>query len=180
MEPTTKPRSVVRAVLFFWGCLIVYHVNGRPHAGHDTVAPYTAWAVVRHGSLDLQHYADLRAFVGTAVYACRMDDGSTSVRKAPLSPMSRSSRHWRRSAKNRLAKTAMHHLGKLAAAFHLAAAAVRFYLLCRRFVPDGAWPATILFAFGTCPKERRQPSDLAARSRDLLADALANICSPTS
>src|SRR5207237_10541571 len=44
----------------------------------------------------------------------------------------------------------MVHLGKLAAAVSVAAAAALFLVVCRRLAPAGAWPATILFALGTC------------------------------
>jgi hypothetical protein len=151
MEAPTNRRSLILASFcLFWGCLIVYHLNGRPHAGYDTVAaPYTAWAMIRHGSLDLHHYADLERFVGTAVYA--MPDGQWVSFRPPGTPLAvvpfvAPLALFREEP---LGITTMHHLGKLAAAIHLAAAAVLFYWMCRRLVPSAAWPATILFAFGT-------------------------------
>jgi hypothetical protein len=44
----------------------------------------------------------------------------------------------------------MVQLGKLAAAISVAAAAAVFFLLCRSLAPAAAWPATILFALGSC------------------------------
>jgi hypothetical protein len=151
MEAQPTRRSIVLAALgIFWGCLLVYHVNGRPHAGFDTVgAPYTAWAMVRHGSLDLHNYRELERFVGPTIFA-QPDGRWVSFRPpgvalavvpfvAPLAAF----------REEPVGITAMHHLGKLAAAAHVAGAAVLFFLMCRRLVPAAAWPATILFALGT-------------------------------
>src|SRR5581483_5666699 len=67
--PTNRRSVLIAALSIFWGCLLVYHVNGRPHAGGDTIAaPYTAWSLLRHGSLDLHRYSDLKPFVGVSVY----------------------------------------------------------------------------------------------------------------
>jgi hypothetical protein len=150
MEAATKLRSVLITCGFFWTCLLVYHLNGRPHAGFDTVAaPYTAWAMLRHGSLDLHPYPDLERFVGSAVYTA--PDGQLVSFRPPgialaVVPFVAPLAIFREEP---VGITAMHHLGKLAAAVHVAGAAGLFFLICRRRVPAAAWPATILFAFGT-------------------------------
>src|SRR5438105_11472181 len=41
-------------------------------------------------------------------------------------------------------------LGKVAAALAVAGASVLFFHVCRQVAPGGCWPATVLFAFGTC------------------------------
>jgi hypothetical protein len=151
MEAPAHRRAVlVTALGIFCGCLLVYHVNGRPHAGFDTVgAPYTAWSMVRHGSLDLRSYPALERFVGPAIFA--LPDGRWVSFRPPgialaVAPFVAPLAVFREEP---VGITAMHHLGKLAAAVHVAAAAVLFFLMCCRLVPSAAWPATILFAFGT-------------------------------
>ena len=43
--------------------LMVYLANGRPHPEVDCVAaPYTAWSLVRHGSLSLCRYPELHRY----------------------------------------------------------------------------------------------------------------------
>lgn len=151
MEAPAPRRAVlVTALGLFCGCLLVYHLNGRPHAGFDTVgAPYTAWSIIRHGSLDLRRYAELEDFVGTAIFA--LPDGRWISFRPPgiavaVAPFVAPLAVFREEP---VGITAMHHLGKLAAAVHVAAAVVLFFLMCRRLIPTAAWPATILFAFGT-------------------------------
>jgi hypothetical protein len=138
------------ALALFLACLAVYESNGRPKAEVDCVAAtYTAWSLVRHGSLDLRHYPEVRHLVGTAIRE-RPDGTWVSIRSpgsaiaavpvvAPLALLrERPPGH-----------NGMLQLGKLAAALCVAAAAVLFYLVCRRCAPDAAWPATVLFALGT-------------------------------
>lgn len=133
------------------GCLLVYHANGKPHPEMDTVAaPYTAWSIARHGSLDLRAYEELRRYVpsfirelpdgawismrppGSAFVAVPVIAPFAATREAPLSMMT------------------MDTLGKLAAALCVAGAAGLFFVVCRRLAPEAAWPATILFGLGTC------------------------------
>jgi hypothetical protein len=146
----TRRSAVLAALGIFWGCLLVYHANGRPHAGFDTVgAPYTAWAMVRHGSLDLHSYRELERFVGPTIF--ELSDGRWVSFRPPgialaVVPVVAPLAAFREEP---VGITAMHHLGKLAAAAHVAGAAVLFFFLCRRLVPAAAWPATVLFAFGT-------------------------------
>jgi hypothetical protein len=134
----------------FVGCLLVYHINGRPHAEVDCVAaPYSAWSLVRNGSLDLRQFPELGSHVGTSIQ--QMPDGSwLSIRPigsalaavpfvAPYALL-----------RDRPRDAHMLHLGKLTAAVMVAASAVLFFVVCRRLVPEAAWPATILFALGTC------------------------------
>src|SRR5262249_43656162 len=46
----------------------IYHANGRPHPEVDCVpAPYAAWSLVRHGSLDLRPYASLQPYQGSCI-----------------------------------------------------------------------------------------------------------------
>jgi hypothetical protein len=151
MEAPSKRRSILIAVGLFLGCLVVYHINGRPHACVDTVAaPYTAWSLVRHGTLDLHSYSALDRYVGPAIFV--MPDGSWVSFRPPgltlaIVPVVAPVAVFRDEP---LDMTTMHHLGKLAAAIHVAAAVVLFFFMCRRLIPRAAWPATILFAFGTC------------------------------
>jgi hypothetical protein len=132
-------------------CLAVYLANGRPHPEVDCVgAPYTAWSLVRKGSVDLREYPELRQYVGASIR--ELPDGSwVSMRPlgsalavmpfvAPFAILQ----------KKPLSETAMHQLGKLAAAVWLAVAAGFFFVVCQRLAPAAAWPATILLAFGTC------------------------------
>src|SRR5579885_2127611 len=56
----SRLRSVRDAAGVFLLCLAVYFVNGRPQPEVDcVVAPYVAWSLVRHGSLDLTSCDDL-------------------------------------------------------------------------------------------------------------------------
>jgi hypothetical protein len=137
-------------VLLFLGCLVIYHVNGRPHAGVDTfAAPYTAWSLLRHGSLDLSGYPELEYLRGSHVLPAR--DGSwislrplgSALATVPvIAPLALVMERPPNS-------TNMHHLGKLASALMVAGAVVLFFLLCRRLAPVAAWPATVLFGLGT-------------------------------
>ena len=132
-------------------CLTVYFVNGRTHAEVDCVAaPYVAWSLVRHHSLDLTDYKDLTSFRGTELAAT--PDGrwvsyrpiGSGLAAAPfVVPLAL----W--SAAPPSAST-MLQLGKLTAAVWVAASVVLFFLLCRHLAPRAAWLATILYAFGTC------------------------------
>jgi hypothetical protein len=144
-------RQVRDAAGVFLFCLAVYLVNGRPHPEVDCVAaPYVAWSLVRHGSLDLTHCDDLAPYHGTELHATA-DGRWVSYRPigsalaavpfvAPFAAV---------SATPPRAMT-MLQLGKLTAAAWVAASAVLFFLLSRRLVPSAAALATVLFAFGTC------------------------------
>jgi hypothetical protein len=145
-------RSRVRdAVGVFLLCLTVYLLNGRAHAEVDCVAaPYVAWSLVRHGSLDLSSYPDLVPYYDTELHATS-DGRWVSYRPlgsalaavpfvAPFAALS----------KNPPRGNTMLQFGKLTAAVWVAASVVLFFCLCRRLVPQSARLATILYAFGTC------------------------------
>jgi hypothetical protein len=145
-------RQARTALLIFLGCLVAYHANGRPLPEVDcVVAPYVAWSLARHGSFDVSSVAELRPYEeaghvrrladgrwvtirppGSALAAVPVVAPAAALREGPPSP------------------TTMLHLGKLTAALCVAAAAAVFFGLCRRLAPAAAWPATLLFAFGTC------------------------------
>ncbi len=150
------PRSGVRwatlAAVFF-GCVAIYHSNGRPHAEVDCAfAPYTAWSLVRHGSFDVRPYSEMRPYFGVGLHLIELADGSwVSIRPpgsalvavpfvAPLALF----------REQPLSPNAMMALGKLVAAFCTAGAVVFFYALCRRLAPAASVHATVLFALGTC------------------------------
>jgi hypothetical protein len=139
------------AGILFVLCLAVFLANGRPHPEIDCVAaPYMAWSLLRHGSYDLRAYPELEQYVGSPIRE-RADGAWVSIRppgsalvmlpfEVPLVLL----------REQPLRDVQMHHLGKLAAAVSVATAAVFFLLICRRLAPAAAWPATILFALGTC------------------------------
>lgn len=138
------------AVVVFLTSLGVYLVNGRPLPELDCVAaPYTAWSIVRHGSLDLRYYPELNPHVGSTIR--ELSDGTRLAMRPPGSAL---------AAVPVMAPLAvfceqpprpsiMAQLGKLAAALSVALAAAVFYRLCRHLAPSAACPATILFALGT-------------------------------
>lgn len=138
-------------LLLIFGFLAVYLCNGRPHPESDCVpAPYTAWSIVRHGSFDLRYYPELERFLGTCIM--KLPGGAWVTRYPPGSAI---------AAVPFVAPFAILHaqppsgntmlmIGKLAAALAVACAATLFFLICRRLVPKAVWPATLLFAFGTC------------------------------
>jgi hypothetical protein len=134
----------------FLACLVIYHANGRPRPEIDCVAaPYTAWALLRTGSIDLRPYPDVAYLEPWAIRA--LPDGRVvSIRPvgsalavvpfvAPFAVFSEQPPN----AMNML------HLGKLSSATAVAGAAALFYLLCLRLAPAAAWPATVLLALGT-------------------------------
>ncbi len=153
MEPVKDRRrhpgwAVAGVVLL---CLIVYHSNGKPHPEMDTVAaPYTAWAMVRHGTLDLSSYEELRRYVPSFIR--QLPDGRWISMRPPGSAFAAVPvmLPFALTREPPLSMMAMDTLGKLAAALCVAAAAGLFFLVCRRMAPDAAWPATILFGLGTC------------------------------
>jgi hypothetical protein len=125
--------------------------NGRPHAEVDCVAAsYTAWSVARAGSFDVGRYPELRPFdqyhvravagnrwvsirpPGNVLTALPIAVPFALVHAQPPGPLG------------------MLQLGKAVGAACVAGAACLFFLVCRRLTPIAAWPATILFAFGTC------------------------------
>ncbi len=151
-SPTvTSPwRTALTAVGIFVVCLLIYHLNGRPQPEVDcVVAPYTAWSLVRHGSLDLSPYPDLITFRGGE---CRPTPGGGWVSARPpgialaavpfVAPFAIFS-------EQPPPGSFMLHLGKLAAASYAAGTVVVFFFLCRRLAPPAAWPAAVLLALGT-------------------------------
>jgi hypothetical protein len=141
------------AVRVFLLCLVVFLANGRPHPEVDCVAaPYTAWSLVRHGSYDLRGYGELERHVGAGgiireglagAWVSMRPPGSALAAVPFVAPFAA-------FREQPLRDRDMHHLGKLVAAVSVAAAAVFFFLTCRRLAPAAAWPATVLFALGTC------------------------------
>jgi hypothetical protein len=132
-------------------CLLVYHLNGRPHPEVDCVAaPYTAWSLVRHQSLDLRDYPELGRLVGTHVR--QLADGSWVSIRPPGSALVAVPfvAPFAVRGEQPLSARGMYVLGKAAGACSVALAAGLFFLVCRRLCPDAAWPATVLFALGTC------------------------------
>ena len=139
------------AFVLFFGCLVIYHLNGRAHAEVDCVAaPFTAWSLVKHGNLDLRDYPELQHHVGTCIR--QLPDGSQLSMRPPGSALAAlpviAPLALMRNAPPRA--TSMLQLGKLAARLSVAASAVIFYLLCLHLAPAAAAPATILFSLGTC------------------------------
>lgn len=147
-----RPRGVLALrVALFVAVLAVYMANGRVLAEVDCVAaPYTAWSLVRHGSVDVSGYPELRPYVdngalhvtasgqwvtirpiGSALAAVPFVAPLALFRDAPLSPI------------------AMLHLGKLVSAVCAALAVVCFWVLTRTVAAEAAPLATLLFAFGT-------------------------------
>ena len=140
-----------RLIALFLVVLAAAFANGRPHAEVDCVAaPYTAWSLVRDGTFDVGRYpelnpgdqyhirpvrGDLRVSIrppGNALAAVPFVAPFALTRERPLSSL------------------AMLQLGKGVGAACVAAAACLFFVVCLRLAPAGAWPATVLFAFGTC------------------------------
>jgi hypothetical protein len=141
-------KTMVGLTLVF---LVIYHANGRPHPEVDCVpAPYAAWALVRHGSLDLRPYTVLRPYLGSCIrempdgsWVSRYPLGSTVAMLPFVAPLAI-------VREEPLTIAQMHVLGKFAAACFVVAAAGLFFLLCRELAPTGCWAATILFGLGTC------------------------------
>jgi len=135
----------------FVTCLLVYHATGRAQGEADTVAaPYTAFSMVRHGSLDLRYYPLLRPHLGRVIR--ELADGSWISERPPGSALMAVPFMAPFAALGEQPPTdiRMDHLGKLAGACSVAAAAVLMFVICLRLVPSAAWPVTVLFAFGTC------------------------------
>ena len=138
-------------VIVVLGSLFAYIGDARSHPEVDcAAAPYMAWSIVRHGSLDLRHYPDMKQYLGNVVR--EMPDGSWLSMRSPGSALAAVpfvlplalTRDAPPSAQT------MHQIGKLAAAMSVAWAAGLFFVVCRRLAPTAAWPATILLALGTC------------------------------
>jgi hypothetical protein len=125
--------------------------NGRPHAEVDCVAaPYTAWSLVRSGSFDVGRYPELSPYSHLHVLPVSGDrrmsirpPGNAITAIPFVAPFAL-------GRERPLSQLAMLQLGKLVGTVCVALAACLFFLTCRRVAPDAAWPATILFAFGTC------------------------------
>ena len=118
-------------------CLAAFLANGRPLPEVDCVAaPYTAWALARHGSYDLQHYHELDYFLGTHILE-RPDGARVSIRTPGSAfaavPFVLPFAVFREPP---LRDINMLNLGKLTAACSVAGAAVFFFLVCRRIAPS--------------------------------------------
>jgi hypothetical protein len=147
-----SPSIRIRGALVFALALTVYLVNNRVLAEIDCVAaPYTAWSMIRHGSIDVSRYAELARFVENRALWVTADGQWVSIRPlgsalaalpfvAPLAV----------ARPQPLSFEGMLYLGKIVAAVSVALAAALFFGLCERAAPDAAVPATLLFAFGSC------------------------------
>jgi len=140
-----------RLVALFVAVLGAAFANGRPHAEVDCVAaPYTAWSLVRTGTFDVGRYPELSPYdqyhvlpVSTGARVSIRPPGNVLTALPFVAPLAAVREHPPSSL-------AMLQLGKLVGAASVAAAACLFHLVCRRVAPGAAWPATVLFAFGTC------------------------------
>ena len=140
------------ATYIFWVLLILYHADGRGHGEIDCVAaPYAAWAFVRTGSFDVQHYEALKPYFHTSALRQSIDGRMVPVRSpgstlavvpfvAPFALI-----HERP-----LSSPSMHAIGRLAGATYVALLGAVFFIMCRRFAPSSAWPALILVTLGSC------------------------------
>jgi len=141
------------AVSVFFLCLVAFLMNGRPHPEVDCVAaPYTAWSLVRAGSYDLQSYSELDRYVSVVGPIIARPDGSRFSMRPPGSALLAVPfvAPFALFCEQPLRDRDMHQLGKLSAAFSVAGAAAFFFLTCQSLAPSAAWPATMLFALGTC------------------------------
>ena len=147
MTPPARPAH--SPWLIFVAVLACYHANGRPQGGVDTVAaPYAAWALVRHGSWDLQQYKHLDRYRPDHIVTQPDGRWMTTRPGAALAALP-VVLPFALGRETPLSETNMYHLGKLASGLHVAAAAAVFYLLLWRLVPAQALLATVLFALGT-------------------------------
>jgi hypothetical protein len=138
-------------VAIFVSLLSIYLANGRAHPEVDCLAaPYEAWSLAKRGSFDLRDYPRFGFLLGYHVLEC--PDGTWASRRPPgtaltalpvIAPLAL-------LCDSPPRETSMDQLGKVAAAMMVAAAGVFFFLVCRRFAPEGAWPAFVLFSLGTC------------------------------
>lgn len=132
------------------GLMTLYFVNGRVLDQIDCVpAPYQAWSIAQRGTLNLWDYAELAHLINPTIF----EAGPTTwyYTKAPgtlltsvplIAPLAWMNDH-------PLPTRDMAHVGKVIAAFHVAASVLIFSWIARRVAPRGAQLATILFAFGT-------------------------------
>jgi hypothetical protein len=140
-----------RLAALFLAVMAAALANGRPHAEVDCVAAsYTAWSVARAGSFDVGGYPELRPFdhyhvrpVAGNQWVSIRPPGNVFTALPIAVPLARVCAQ----PPNQLG---MLQLGKAVGAASVAGAACLFFLVCRRLAPAAAWPATILFAFGTC------------------------------
>lgn len=141
-----------KPLMIFLLCLALYHANGKALPEVDCIAaPYTAWSIVRHGSLDLRPHEQLHPFFDS-IHFLRNNQGQVvtlrSVGSAIMAvPVVAPFALFREKA---LSHTNMAHLGKLAGAICAAAAVALFFCICRRIVPGASGAATVLFGLGTC------------------------------
>jgi hypothetical protein len=140
-------RQIVLLVIL---CAGVLQANGRAHPQCDTMAaPYTAWSLIRHGSLDLRSYRSLDKYpthvhttqdgtrvsirpIGDALFMLPFVLPSAIVLDEPPSD------------------DTLQFLGKIAGTSAVIGSAILFFLTCRRLVPSAAFPASLLLVLGTC------------------------------
>src|SRR5262245_20821649 len=138
------------ALAIFLGCVVLYFVNGRPLMEVDCITPpYTAWVLARHGTFDLTPVAEhLRQCPTSEIRDVRgqriafRPPGAAFAALPVVAPFALV----QAEPPNQIT---MMQLGKLTAAGCVAASAVIFFFLVRRFAPRAAWPAVILYAAGT-------------------------------
>jgi hypothetical protein len=150
-DQVSAPPSRRLLLLLFLGFVTLYWINGRAPAGADSYSfPYTAWSLLRHGSMDLRYYRELDFLLGTQVY--QLPDGSRLSMRTPggalvalpiVAPVALLCQDPPRAV-------IMFYLGKATSVLLVSGAAVLIFVLCRRLAPAAAWPATLLFGAGTC------------------------------
>jgi hypothetical protein len=146
-------RLAVQAALLFLALFGLYMI-GRPHTEVDCVpGPYTAWALVRHGSFDLSRYPRLERHVGgSKEHVLRPRPDGAWVSKYPLGtaltalPLVMPLALFRAEP---LSSGGMRTLGKILGALYSAAAVAVFFLLCRRLLPQAWALPCVLLAWGT-------------------------------
>jgi hypothetical protein len=151
-EHSERSRSLPGPLIVFVACIVVYMANGRPHPEVDCMAaPYVAWSLARHGSYEMHHHPELRKYVGT-IHLREKSNGAWVGLRTPGSALAAVPLMVPLAVVRAepLGGSGMQHLGKLAAALAVAGASALFFAICKSVAPAAAWPATILFAFGTC------------------------------
>ena len=141
----------ISAVLLVTFCLIFYLANGRPHPEVDCLAaPYVAWSMVKNGSCDIRSFEEVHPLRG--IHIREMSDGSMISMRSPgaslpilplVTPMIL-------CGMDTPSSMTMMQLGKIASACCVAISTLLIFLTVRQLSASGAWPAAILFGFGTC------------------------------
>lgn len=139
-----------RAAGVFGSAMVLFYLSWGPISQVDAIpAPYAAWSLVRHGTLELQHYPYLDQFRGGM--AVELDDGRTVSKFPPGSSLFAVPIVLPRALASETppGPSAMRRMGKLVGALTTAAAVAVFYLVCLRLAPGGAVFASVVLAAGT-------------------------------